>query len=114
MHAIIRPENNSHGADIFVFDKAPNTTTNADTITDFVSGTDKIQLDLSVFGALDDELSLFGSGKLVYSATGTTAGQLIYDADGSAGSGKGVVIAILGTAALGRPAGLSETDFLLV
>ena len=102
------------GADVFVFDKAPNTTTNADTITDFVSGTDKIQLDLDVFAALDDEPNLFGSGKLVYSATGTTAGQLLYDADGSAGSGKGVVIAILGTATVGRPAGLTDADFLIV
>lgn len=40
------------GVDIFWFDSAANATSNKDTITDFVSGTDKLQFSASVLTAL--------------------------------------------------------------
>ena len=96
------------GSDFFVFDTAPNATTNKDTITDFLSGTDKIQLSKAVMTALGSTLGTLASGKF-WSGAGvvaghdsddrivynTTTGALYYDADGS-GSGAAVQIALLG------------------
>ena len=82
------------GDDIFVFDTALKN--NMDTITDFVHGTDKIQLASSVFANLDVDmegnlLSGFVSGDKLNHASATTdhlifdtkSGSLYYDADGS-------------------------------
>ena len=97
------------GADVFVFDYAPSATDNLDTIVDFHSGMDKIQLSKSVFtalGAVGSGLASiqFWSGagavqghdandRIVYD---TTSGALYYDADGS-GAVEAVQIALLGT-----------------
>ena len=97
------------GADVFVFDYAPSATDNLDTIVDFHSGMDKIQLSKSVFtalGAVGSGLASiqFWSGagavqghdandRIVYD---TTSGALYYDADGS-GAVEPVQIALLGT-----------------
>ena len=56
------------GADTFAFDQAPGTA-NADTVADFVSGADRIQLDASVMGAL---------GLLLAAATGKILSGILY------------------------------------
>ena len=97
------------GADRFVFNFAPNATNNKDTITDFTSGTDKIQLSKAVMTALGSTLGTLATGqfwsgagvvaghdgddRIVYN---TTTGALYYDADGS-GAGAAVQLALLGT-----------------
>ncbi len=107
------------GADRFVFNTA-DALVNADTIMDFVSGTDKIVLDndvFTVFGATTVSANQFVSGAgavaldaddfLVYD---TDTGALYYDADGS-GAGAAVQIATLGVAS--HPA-LIASDFSIV
>ncbi|MBS1198750.1 MAG: putative calcium binding hemolysin protein, partial [Proteobacteria bacterium] len=83
------------GADFFVFNSA-DALTNADTITDFVSSTDKIVLDNDIFTAFTlatVSSAQFASGaglteaadaddRLIYN---TTTGALYYDVDGSGG-----------------------------
>lgn len=103
------------GADQFVFDTKPNATTNKDTITDFVSGTDSLLFSKSVFtglasaplGALSADAFWSGAGvtaahdatdRFVYN---TSTGALYYDADGIGGSAA-IQIALLGTG--GHPA----------
>jgi hypothetical protein len=97
------------GSDYFVFDTAPNATSNKDTITDFTSGTDKIQLSKAVMTALGSTLGTLATGQFWSGASvtaghdgddrivyNTTTGALYYDADGS-GGGAAVQIALLGT-----------------
>jgi Ca2+-binding RTX toxin-like protein len=96
------------GADCFVFNTLANTTRNRDTITDFQSGADTLQLSKSIYAALGSlgtlDASQFWSGagvtaghdaddRIVYN---TATGALYYDADG-AGGNAAVQIAILGT-----------------
>lgn len=110
------------GADKFVFDKAANVTTNKDTITDFVSGTDKLQFSKALFtglgatGPLSAGAFWSGAGvtaahdatdRLIYN---TTTGALYYDADGR-GSIAAVQVAVLG--ATTHP-GLGYTDFIII
>lgn len=111
------------GNDVFVFDTAPNGSTNVDTITDFskVSGTndDLIHLSLAVFdqlGAADAQLdaNAFCNGAVAADASdriiyNQSTGALYYDADG-AGGGDQVQIALVGvkTHAL-----LDATDFFV-
>ncbi|WP_124552159.1 calcium-binding protein [Methylophilus methylotrophus] len=122
------------GADTFVFGKVyeqvvtgssttvqtyTNTAfnlTGVDTITDFTSGTDKIELHLDQYS----QLAGFNSGMLVVNSTGTaqdandylvynsTTNTLSYDADGN-GSGAKVDIAILTGVNT-----LSTSDFVIV
>ena len=106
------------GADTFVLDVL-TTSANKDTLKDFVSGTDKIQLSVSAFaalsayglGQLDPGELAFGTGAttpnqhLIYN---TATGALIYDADGS-GAAPSVTIAVLA----GQPA-LNAADIFLV
>jgi Ca2+-binding RTX toxin-like protein len=81
------------GADRFVFDLAPNASTNLDTITDFQPGVDTIVLSNAIFAGLGSVGSRVGlSDKLTYDS-GT--GELAYDADG-VGGGAATVIVILG------------------
>ncbi|WP_161596933.1 M10 family metallopeptidase [Rhizobium glycinendophyticum] len=103
------------GADMFVF--AEMGAGNADRITDFTSGTDKILLDSMVFTDLGSVGPLleaaFGSG-----STATTAdqrilhdqstGALYYDADGS-GSGEATIFAYVKVGQI-----LTHDDFALV
>ena len=90
------------GSDQFVFDAALNRSTNVDTITDFVSGLDKIVLDNEIFSKftagedISDHFSATGRALdsddyLIYSASNKT---LYYDADGN-GSGSAVAFAVL-------------------
>ena len=93
------------GADRFVFSSKLGAT-NTDTITDFVSGTDKIQLSKSVFSKF--KAGVVPQANLVSGGANTKAldsndylifngSQLLYDADGS-GKGVAVVVAnIVGT-----------------
>jgi Ca2+-binding RTX toxin-like protein len=112
------------GADVFVFNPTPNATSNLDTITDFVSGTDHINLAKSVMAALGSvnlalNVDAFWQGagvvkghdasdRIVYN---TSTGALYYDADGS-GSGAAVQLAQLGTTA-SHPLSLTAADFFV-
>jgi serralysin len=111
------------GADLFLFDTAPNATSNKDTITDFMSGTDQIAFSKDVFtglsdaalGTLNADAFLSGAGvttaqdatdRFIYN---TTTGALYYDADGS-GAAVAVIVAMLGTT---TPPALSYTDIMV-
>ena len=105
------------GADIFRFDSTPlNASTNLDTILDFQTGVDLIQLENAVFKKLAvgvpiaaanfrasvDGLAADGNDYILYN---TTTGALYYDADGS-GKAAAVQFATL----VGAPA-LTANDF---
>ncbi|MBK8817057.1 MAG: cadherin-like domain-containing protein [Methylococcaceae bacterium] len=106
------------GSDVFRFDTALNATTNLDTVSDFVHGVDKIQLENSIF------LGLTATGLLqaanfrasINGAAGdandfvlyeTDSGALFYDADGT-GAGAAVQIATL----IGLPP-VTSSDFTI-
>jgi len=108
------------GQDTFVFAAAPGVA-NADLVSDFVSGTDKLAFDNSAFAALGtagafaagDGRFAAGAGftsgrdasdRLVYN---TTTGQLFYDADGN-GAGASQLVATL----QGAP-GLTASDIVV-
>ncbi|MGH6614177.1 hypothetical protein [Sphingomonas sp.] len=103
------------GADTFVFGTALGAT-NVDTITDFVHGTDRIELDQSIFTGLGLGTlgaSAFSNGPantagqhILYDAA---TGNLSYDADGS-GAGAAIVFATLSN----HPANITSADFLVV
>jgi serralysin len=106
------------GNDVFVFNSA--TTNNLDTILDFVTGTDKIQLSKSIFSNLgatgnltenafwSDAGAVKGNDANDRVVHNTTTGALYYDADGS-GSGAAVQIALLGTSTT-----VSFSDFAVI
>jgi hypothetical protein len=108
------------GADAFVFDAAL-TAANIDTVTDFVSGSDKLRLDDDVFtalgtGALPGTAFRAGAGlsaaqdaddRIVYN---TTTGALYYDADGAGGAGA-LQFAVIGTST--HPV-LKALDFVVI
>jgi Ca2+-binding RTX toxin-like protein len=95
------------GPDQFKFDQAAGTS-NLDTITDFVSGTDKMMLSVKIFEAIGTKAGAVTSAQFVKGA-GLTSGQdltdrlvfntsnstLYYDADGSGTAQAGVAIAVL-------------------
>ena len=93
------------GIDKFLFNTAPNTSTNHDTVTDFVHTTDLLQFSHAIFSAItawasNEFYSAAGAtaghistDRIVYN---TTAGNLYYDADGS-GPGAAVLVALIGT-----------------
>ena len=97
------------GNDKFVFNTALGSA-NIDTVTDFVSGTDKILLENSVFTgfaglsagqALPSSSFVSGASPVATTTSATvlyntSTGALLYDADGS-GSGVAVQFATLGT-----------------
>ncbi|MDP3480644.1 MAG: calcium-binding protein [Desulfoprunum sp.] len=106
------------GNNFFVFDTALNATTNKDSISDFTTGLDKIQVDKSIFTSLVTEGTLL-SAYFKSSTTGiagdandyflynTSSGALLYDADGN-GQGVAVQFATLTT----KPA-ITANDFLV-
>jgi serralysin len=105
-------------ADTFVFDVL-ETTANKDTIKDFVSGTDHIELAVSVFTALADYgLGTLDIGELTFGTKATAADQhliynsgtggLFYDVDG-VGAAAQVQIALFS----GHPT-LNAGDFVIV
>lgn len=85
------------GADTFVFD-APAGEANADTIADFESARDSIQLSASAFAALGGSVAagefiigtkaLQANDHLIYDQA---EGRLYYDADGQGGNGKRLI-----------------------
>jgi Ca2+-binding RTX toxin-like protein len=95
------------GADQFRFDLAASAS-NLDTITDFVSGTDKLLLSVKIFNAMGTKPGAVTSAQFVQGA-GLTSGQdptdrlvfntsnstLYYDPDGLTGTQTGVAIAVL-------------------
>jgi Ca2+-binding RTX toxin-like protein len=95
------------GADSFVFDQTPGVA-NADQITDFATGTDKIHLDARVMSALGASGNFAAGDARFFSGAGassghdtddrvvynTTTNQLFYDADGN-GAGSAQLIATL-------------------
>ena len=96
------------GNDVFVFN-TPLGSTNIDTVIDFAVGSDKIQLNKSIFTALGSNLNtgfVSGAGSTAVATTSTdriiydkSTGKLFYDEDGigTAGSNHAPVqIAILG------------------
>jgi Ca2+-binding RTX toxin-like protein len=104
------------GADTFAFTTAPGAG-NVDTVTDFVSGTDRIALDDAVFAGMGG-LGTLGAGafhagtaagdaddRIIYDSA---SGQLFYDADGN-GSGAQILFATL----QGGPL-LIATDFIMI
>lgn len=111
--------NGGVGTDTFVFDTAPNSATNLDTLQDFTSGADKLSFSRAVFsafsstGAISTDAFWSGAGvNAAHDATdrfiyNTTTGALWYDADGT-GATAAVQVAVL----TGAPA-LAFTDFLI-
>jgi Ca2+-binding RTX toxin-like protein len=99
------------GADWFIFDTAANATTNKDTITDFTSGTDKLQFSKAIFtglsgaalGSLTTDAFWSGAGiTTAHDATdrfiyNSTTGALFYDDDGNAAGSAAVQVALLGS-----------------
>ncbi len=102
------------GADRFRFSTEPGAG-NVDILTDFVTGTDRIELSKSVFGAFAnvDTASLLNDAEigdhLLYD---TLSGRLAYDADGAAGAANAVPIAVVGKAT--HPAALHGSDFIAI
>ena len=107
-----------NSADTFQFNTTLNSSTNVDTIADFVHGTDKIQLSKSIMNNLNSgtklnplgfKLStevLDASDRIIYDQS---SGALSYDADGS-GSVAAIQIAIIGVATHST---ITATDFIL-
>ena len=106
------------GADTFVFNTALNALTNKDTIVDFVSGMDHIELDNAIFtglGLATGTLSAVAfalstdiaaaDDRIIYNVT---TGALIYDSNGSAAGGQ-TVFAVL----TGHPT-LTASDFQII
>jgi Ca2+-binding RTX toxin-like protein len=111
------------GADHFVFNTTLNASSNRDTITDFVSGTDKIDLENAVMTALGPTTGSLTTDQFFSSSTAvrgndatdrivynTTTGALYYDADGS-GNGAAIQIALMG---LSIHPTMTYQDFLIV
>ena len=99
------------GADWFIFDIIANATANMDTITDFVSGTDKLQFSKTAFtglsdadlGSLSTDAFWTGTGvSTAHDATdrfiyNSTTGALYYDADGNGTGSAAVQVALIGS-----------------
>ena len=110
------------GNDIFIFNTTLNAKTNLDTIIDFTTGSDEIQLSKAIFKAFTaagdlSEAAFYTSvdvvkghdadDRILYN---TTTGALYYDADGS-GKGAAVQVALIGTSS--HPA-LAYTDIAII
>jgi len=103
------------GADRFVFDATP-AADNIDTLTDFVSGTDRIALDRAVFttlgtGGLSDNAFVTGTAaldaddRIIFDSA---SGALYYDSDGSGG------LAAMQIATLSGGAMVIAADFTVI
>jgi Ca2+-binding RTX toxin-like protein len=107
------------GNDLFIFNSTLDAKLNIDTITDFVSGQDKIQLNTTLFKSIGTgtalENSAFFAGTAAHAATdriiyNKATGALLYDDDGN-GSHAAVQVAILGTT--DHPTQLLSSDFVV-
>jgi Ca2+-binding RTX toxin-like protein len=111
------------GVDTFTFSTALSATTNLDQVQDFVTNTDKIALDRSVFTTLSTGATLTaaeylsGAGVIAASTAAqrilynSTNGNLYYDSDGAGGTAAVQFATVLAAAA--TPSPLALTDFLL-
>ena len=111
------------GADHFVFNTTLNATTNVDTITDFVTGTDKIDLTKTALMAnlVSSGSTLNSSDFLVSSLHSNTASQhllfntttngLYYNADGS-GTGAAILFATL--TGISHADHIHASDFVII
>jgi Ca2+-binding RTX toxin-like protein len=113
------------GVDTFIFNTAP-AKANVDTITDFVSGTDVIELDGKIFKKLIGDTNLSDHFETITTTTvgkvnatntnhllyDSTSGSLYYDVDGS-GNKAAVLIGVFVDGA-GNPAPVAGTDFVVV
>lgn len=107
------------GQDSFLFNTTLNSSTNKDTITDFVVVDDSIRLENAIFtkltatGTLSADFFKSGVGTAAdandFILYNTTTGALLYDADGS-GGGTAVQFATLAT----TPVGVTMNDFIVV
>ena len=110
------------GSDYFVFNTAPNASSNKDIVSDFVTGVDRLQFSKGVFAGLGGIVGSLSIGQFCSSDSAvsahdaddriiynTTTGALYYDADGIGGS-VAVQVAIIGTT---HPA-LAYTDISIV
>ena len=111
------------GSDYFVFNTAANTSTNKDTITDFLSGADHIQFSKAIFtglgsatGNLTTDQFWSGSGviaahdssdRIIYNSA---SGALYYDADGT-GAAAAVQVALIGVSSHGA---VAYTDIQII
>ena len=111
-------------SDYFLFDAAVNASSNLDTITDFISGTDKLQFSKSIFKGLGTKAGNLttdqfwsgdgqttaqdGTDRIIYDST---SGALYYDADGSGSVSSPVQVALIGTSS--HPA-LAYTDIAII
>jgi Ca2+-binding RTX toxin-like protein len=95
--------------DYFLFDTAMNISSNLDTITDFLSGIDKLQFSKKIFKGLGtkvgnltaDQFWSGGDVTTAHNATdriiyNSTTGALYYDADGSGTASSAVQVALIG------------------
>jgi Ca2+-binding RTX toxin-like protein len=94
------------GNDTFLFSIAPNSSTNRDTITDFISATDKLSFSRAVYSGFGSQTALtsgqFASGANLTTASNanqrfiydTNSGILRFDSDGS-GATASVEVAVL-------------------
>ena len=107
------------GADQFLFNTVPNSTTNFDTIVDFVVVDDTVRLENAVFtafattGTVTLDKFVSGPGAVALDANDniiydSVAGALFYDADGS-GGGAAVRFAVLAPGLA-----LTNADFFIV
>jgi Ca2+-binding RTX toxin-like protein len=106
------------GADAFVFNFAPNATTNLDTITDFNVVDDTIQLENSIFTALGLTTGTLSAANFVIGTAAadatdriiynSTTGALLYDSNGNVAGGS-VQIATLATGLA-----MTNNDFLII
>jgi serralysin len=104
------------GADRFYFNTTLNSTTNLDSITDFVFGTDKILLENAIFTKLTATGALSAANFVLNAAAdandyiiyNTTTGVLSYDSNGNAAGG-----AIAFADLAGNP-GLTATAFVVL
>ena len=107
------------GADCFLFDTTLNKSTNVDSILDFKSGEDKVQLKRSIFDKLNTgtlrETNFNASTSGVagdsddFILYNTKTGALLYDADGN-GSGAAIQFATLTK----KPRNVAVSDFVVV
>ncbi|MBB4526530.1 UNVERIFIED_ORG: Ca2+-binding RTX toxin-like protein [Rhizobium sophorae] len=111
---LVGDENGTNYSDTFVFDQTPSLT-NVDTVLDFRSGSDKIQLAAGVFkglaGSWSENSFDIGSGSTHPAASvvyDDTTGKLYYDPDGS-----GSIAQVQFAELTGGP-NLTWQDFILV
>lgn len=106
-----------NGADTFIFNSALSATANVDSIADFVSGLDHLQLNSTIFTKLKGDIDLsdnffqIGVGTqdandyIVYNSA---TGALYYDSNGSVAGGSTQIATLIGVAPL------ASSDFVIV